>query len=222
MSSTQQALPKLDTPLVQDSIGTTSDGKIVQVRGGMISIPWYRFLISLWNRTGGGTGAIGISTGAMYVWAGDLAAVPEGLLICDGRQVSRSQFQALFSVIQTKYGAGDGSTTFNLPNIQDKVLIGASGSKPVGSSGGSNSLLLTEAELPVVNATVTDPGHAHLQQVKNTGTAGAVGSQGASTANDTSVGTTDVSTTGISVSFGGGQPADITPAYVAATWVIQS
>lgn len=223
MSSTQQAVPRLDTPLVQDSVGTTSDGRAVQVKGAIISIPWYRFLISLWNRTGGGTGSIGIATGAMYVWAGDQASVPEGLIICDGRQVSRTQFAGLFSVVGVKYGAGDGSTTFNVPNVQDKVLLGASGTKPVGHTGGANSLLLDPTQLPVITPTINDPGHAHAQQVNNNNTAGAAGSQGGNAANNVSVGTTDTSPTGITINpIGGGLPIDITPSYLAATWVIQS
>lgn len=223
MTSVQQAVPRLDTPLVQDSIGSTSDGRPVQVKGAIISIPWYRFLISLWNRTGGGTGNLSIPTGSMYVWPGDQSAVPEGLIICDGRQVSRTQFSALFGVIGVKYGAGDGSTTFNVPDMRDRTLIGASGTKPVGHTGGANSLLLDETQLPIITPTVIDPGHAHVQQVNNNNTAGAAGSQGGNAANNVSVGTTDSSPTGITIApFGGGQPIDITPSYIAATWVIQS
>lgn len=50
---------------------------------------------------------------------------PEGWLICDGRAVSRSQHQMLFSRIGTRWGAGDGITTFNLPNIRGEFIRGA-------------------------------------------------------------------------------------------------
>lgn len=50
---------------------------------------------------------------------------PDGWLICDGRAVSRAQHQALFSRIGTRWGAGDGATTFNLPDIRGEFIRGA-------------------------------------------------------------------------------------------------
>ena len=241
MTNTQQAVPQLDTPIVQEMVGSTSDGKRVNVPGGIISIPWYRFLISLWNRTGGGTGNVGLATGAMYVWPGDAGNIPSTTLLCDGTAVSRTQYSGLFSVIGVKFGAGDGSTTFNLPNLQDRVVIGASGTKPAGATGGENSLTLTEAQLPVVTPLltdpghthmVTDPGHAHAQQVVSNNTAGTAGTQGANAADTTAVGATlgnvtgigvNSATTGITVApFGNGDPIDITPKYLALPWVIET
>lgn len=52
--------------------------------------------------------------GGMMPWAGG-ASAPSGYLICDGAAVSRSTYAALFTAIGTTYGAGNGSTTFNLP-----------------------------------------------------------------------------------------------------------
>ena len=50
---------------------------------------------------------------------------PAGYLLCDGRAVSRTQYAALFAEIGTKYGAGDGSTTFNLPNLVNRFVEGS-------------------------------------------------------------------------------------------------
>ena len=50
--------------------------------------------------------------------------VPEGWLECNGAAVSRTKYARLFKKIGTKYGAGDGSTTFNLPNLHHRVLEG--------------------------------------------------------------------------------------------------
>lgn len=223
-SNQQQAVPRLDTPIVQNMVGRTANGQAVAVDGGNISIPWYRFLISLWNRTGGGTGTSGVAAGLMFVWPGDPNALPSGLLPCNGMAVSREQYANLFAAIGTKYGAGDGHTTFNLPNVQDRVLIGASGTKPWGSSGGSNSVVLSEAQLPVIAPVVNDPGHVHGQEISATATgAGVLGTQGANKVNDTTVGATAGAATGITIApFGGGAPIDVTPAYIAATWVIQT
>jgi microcystin-dependent protein len=52
------------------------------------------------------------------MWA--TGSAPTGWLLCDGSAVSRASFAALFAVIGTTYGTGDGSTTFNLPNMQGK------------------------------------------------------------------------------------------------------
>jgi microcystin-dependent protein len=52
------------------------------------------------------------------------ATAPSGFLECDGSAVSRSTYAALFAVIGTTYGAGDGSTTFNVPDLTDKVAVG--------------------------------------------------------------------------------------------------
>lgn len=57
----------------------------------------------------------GTHTGMVSPYGGSVA--PDGWLICDGSAVSRTTYSALFAVIGTTYGAGDGSTTFNIPNI---------------------------------------------------------------------------------------------------------
>lgn len=58
--------------------------------------------------------------GSVMIWAG--TTVPEGYLLCDGSEVSRTTYDALFSAIGTTYGAGDSSSTFNLPDFQGRYL----------------------------------------------------------------------------------------------------
>ena len=60
--------------------------------------------------------------------------VPEGWLQCTGAAVSRTTYAALFTVIGTKYGSGDGSTTFNLPNLHHKFIEGTNTQSEVGQS----------------------------------------------------------------------------------------
>lgn len=74
---------------------------------------------------------------------------PLGYLNCDGKAVSRSYYASLFKAINTGYGSGDGSTTFNVPDFRDRFI------KCVGSflfygrmSGGSSSVVLTESQIP--------------------------------------------------------------------------
>lgn len=64
-------------------------------------------------------------------------AAKTGWLICDGAAVSRATYAALFAEIGVKFGVGDGSTTFNVPNTEDRLLYGAGGSKVVGDTGGA-------------------------------------------------------------------------------------
>lgn len=68
-------------------------------------------------------GASGAPTGAMFLWG--TGSAPSGYLICDGSAVSRTTYAALFAVLSTTYGAGDGSTTFNLPDFRGSSPIGA-------------------------------------------------------------------------------------------------
>ena len=87
-----------------------------------------------------------------FGWApGDLKmtavqTAPAGWLLCQGQAVSRSVYPGLFAAIGTSFGAGDGATTFNLPNLQDTMPIGASGSKPRGARGGASTVALTAAQ----------------------------------------------------------------------------
>ena len=69
-------------------------------------------------------------TGAVVAYAGTTA--PAGFLICDGSAVSRTTYSALFAAIGTTYGAGDGNSTFNLPNAQDATLFALSNASWVG------------------------------------------------------------------------------------------
>ncbi|QEC50835.1 tail fiber protein [Baekduia soli] len=64
-----------------------------------------------------------VPIGGMLPWAGAGASLPFGWLYCDGRAVSRSTFAALYAVIGTAYGVGDGSTTFNVPDARGRVLV---------------------------------------------------------------------------------------------------
>lgn len=76
-----------------------------------------------------------VPSGVIKAFAGNTA--PDGWLICNGQAVSRSECAALFSVIGTTYGAGDKSTTFNVPNLQGKMIIGADSTYTLGRTGGS-------------------------------------------------------------------------------------
>lgn len=72
-----------------------------------------------------------LPTGSFIYYGG--TDVPEGYLLCNGANVSRTTYAALFAVIGTKYGEGDGSSTFTLPNLDGRVLQGTTDTSEVGT-----------------------------------------------------------------------------------------
>lgn len=62
-------------------------------------------------------GGASLDTGLVLAWSGVTTSIPTGYLVCDGTAVSRSTYSALYAVVGDRYGAGDGSTTFNLPKL---------------------------------------------------------------------------------------------------------
>lgn len=96
--------------------------------------------------------------GIIMPFAGTVA--PEGYLFCDGSDVSRTTYATLFGVIGTTFGAGDGSTTFNVPDLSGRVPLGVSSTHLLGSTGGSETVTLTESELPAHVHQVPQHGHA--------------------------------------------------------------
>jgi|UPI00034679AD microcystin-dependent protein len=86
-------------------------------------------------------------------------AIPSGWVECDGRAISRTAYAALFSVIGTTFGVGDGSTTFNVPDANGRAIFGRDNGKArltgagglggsVGSVGGSETVALNETQMP--------------------------------------------------------------------------
>ena len=87
--------------------------------------------------------------GVIFPYAG--STTPSQFLLCDGSEVSRDTYADLFNIIGETYGAGDGSTTFNLPNLQGRVPVGKSSDtefSDLGKNGGEKVHLLTTDEMP--------------------------------------------------------------------------
>lgn len=125
--------------------------------------------------------------GATIEWHSDI--IPENWLLCDGQAVSRTDYAELFNVLGTKYGTGDGSTTFNLPDLQGKVAVGKDENDTdfnvLGKTGGEKEHTLTVAEMPEHSHVLTlkygsgnakwgldgdwSAGTENTEQIKNTG-----------------------------------------------------
>lgn len=84
-----------------------------------------------------------------------------GYLLCNGAAVDRVTYAALFAVIGTKFGIGDGASTFNLPNLQDRFLFGTTLAGETGELGGETQKALAAANIPTHSHPVIDPGHLH-------------------------------------------------------------
>src|SRR5262245_7481065 len=126
-----------------------------------------------------------LPAGIMLPYAG--ATVPGGWLLCDGRQVLRSDFPALFAAIGTTWNTGTvDALHFCLPDLRGRVpagLDGGTGRLPLftalGHAGGESAHTLLLIEAPshdhAVSASVSDPGHGHLLPIENLGLGGSGG-----------------------------------------------
>jgi len=146
-----------------------------------------------------------VPVGTINMYAGAIADIPTGWLLCNGAAVSRTTYAQLFAVLDTEYGVGDGSGTFNVPNFvtSNKFPRAATNDAGRGTTGGASDVTLTSAEsgAPAHSHSITDPGHTH--QI------GTPTNSNANTTNTLSTGTngrmdlgriTGSSTTGISIS----------------------
>mgnify|MGYP001614796295 FL=1 len=157
-----------------------------------------------------------IPVGVIWPYGG--AAAPSGYLLCDGSAVSRTIYAALFTAIGTAFGVGDGSTTFNVPDMKGRVPAGKESvatrltptyfvgdSTTLGVTGGLESHTLTTAELAAHSHGVTDPGHNHptsnIPKASST-TLGNIWYFGSANSGTISV-TSDSATTGISINNAG-------------------
>ena len=109
----------------------------------------------------GTLGAARNIAGIIHAYAGSTA--PDGYLMCDGSAVSRTYYAELFAAIGTTYGAGDGSTTFNLPDLQGRFPLGAGAgngltARTVGQKDGEESHTLTADEMPAHSHTPSASG----------------------------------------------------------------
>jgi microcystin-dependent protein len=88
----------------------------------------------------------------IVVWQ-PTTVIPNGWLLCDGREIERAAYQQLLAVIGTTFGNGNGSTTFNLPDLRGMFLMGKNSTRAIGDTGGEETHVLTIPEMPA---------HTHL------------------------------------------------------------
>lgn len=86
-------------------------------------------------------------TGAVIMWAGSAGSLPSTFLLCNGQAISRTTYSDLFAIIGTQFGSGDGSTTFNVPDLRDRVAIGAGTTYSLNSQGGNDSVSYSHSHI---------------------------------------------------------------------------
>jgi len=151
-------------------------------------------------------------TGTISMWL--TSTPPDRWLILDGAAVSRTDYSELFALWGTTFGAGDGTTTFNLADMRSLHPKGAGGVIALGAIAGSSVVTLTVGQLPAHSHGVNDPGHTHRERVGNGANAfilGAGGGANPTVANGTTTNTvaneTGSKTTGITTqNTGTGDP----------------
>lgn len=182
----------------------------------------------------------GVPTGVMLPYGG--TAAPTGWLLCDGSAVSRTTYAGLFAAIGVAYGAGDGSTTFNIPDLKGRIPVGkdnmggtaanrvtTAGSSidgaTLGATGGAQNVQLTAAQngAHTHSSSLNDPGHVHRFNVwASSGTSGNPSGGGGGF---TTYGQTDSSSTGITLnnaSSGTGSAHNNMPPSVISNYIIRT
>ena len=160
-----------------------------------------------------------VPTGTLSMWP--TATAPSGYLLCNGAAVSRTTYAGLFAVVGITFGAGDTTTTFNLPDYRDRMPIGAGTTYVAASTGGSaNAIVVSHTHA----ATVTDPGHFHTMGGVNgnfsSGPLAAMNSSPGDTRNSTSTITTGISVSN-STAGSSGTNANLPP-YLGIYFIIKA
>lgn len=160
---------------------------------------------------GGGSQVLGdtLPIGIIMEYPG--SNIPSGWLLCDGQAVSRTLYSELFNLLGTTYGSGDGSTTFNVPNLKGKVAVGKDDNDTdfdtLGETGGEKTHILSVNEMP---------SHSH------TPTSGNFCTTGNGTANNLVNSGSSYAQTSATANTGGGQPHNNLQPYIVQNFLIKA
>ena len=144
VKQTWEDLPSQNTPITAARLNHMEDG-----------------IAEAWEHGGSGVGET-LKIGTILPYSGSSSNLPVGYMLCDGTAISRTTYSELFNIIGTSFGTGDGSTTFNLPNLKGKVLTGLNENDAdfasMGMTGGSKF--------------IQDHTHTSMYSVETTGAKG--------------------------------------------------
>ena len=188
-------LPSTNTPITAERLNHMEDG-----------------ISEAWEHGGGGAGET-LKIGTILPYTGSDSELPTGYMLCDGSELSRTDYSDLFAVIGTSFGSGNGSSTFNLPNLKGRVLTGLDSEDTdfasMGTTGGEKTHTLTISEMP---------SHNH-QLIFHSATGSGSSGSGAPFLGD---GTSVVGADGSGIrTTGGGQAHNILQPYVVVNYIIK-
>jgi microcystin-dependent protein len=173
------------------------------------------------------------------------STIPNGWLLCNGQAISRTTYSNLFNLIGTTYGLGDGANTFNIPNINERLIFGIDSTNTYGLgltslnlTGGGNTQTLSISHLPQHThdvGSLSIGSHTHTLVFNNgnyfeTFESGAIGRQTGDQLSERQTNVrawttlTDNTTTAISGTFnntGNSVPFSILPPYVYLNFIIR-
>ena len=171
---------------------------------------------------GGGSGGTGLNIPVGGIVLFSAGALPAGFFWCNGVAYSRVTYNTLYQVIGTTFGAGDGSTTFNVPDLDGRMVVGwaqSGGHADVAALGASEGIAKSSRR-PKHKHTVNDPQHTHQISVGGSGGGTPNRAQGTTTG-EFGQAATYGAYTGVTIGpQSGAEPTD-TPAYLALPALIR-
>lgn len=188
-------LPSTNTPITAERLNHMEDG-----------------IAEAWEHGGGSGAGETLRIGTILPYTGSDSELPTGYMLCDGAELSRTDYSDLFAVIGTSFGAGNGSSTFNLPNLKGKVLTGLDSNDEdfasMGATGGEKEHTLTIEEMP---------SHKHTWTLGANVVANATATSAVTNFNSTSggLGVATMNNTG------GGEAHNILQPYVVVNYIIK-
>lgn len=154
-----------------------------------------------------------LPVGTIIPYAG--TTIPSNYMKCEGQELSRIEYDILFNAIGTTYGVGDGTTTFNLPNLKGRVITGIDSNDTdfdtLGETGGEKVHTLTVDEMP---------SHAHEQLAVTNPNSGGSGIRGTYNGQEGD-GMSRYPTNAQTGTTGGGEPHNNLQPYIVLNYIIK-
>ena len=144
VNRTLKGLMSAEDKIKLDGIDVNANAYI-HPESGVIAGTYNQITVNEQGHITAGVMAVNTPVGAVLPFAA--ASPPAGYLLCNGQSISRSAYSKLFSVIGVTYGA-DNNSSFKVPDLRDRFIVGAGNSYSVGTKGGAATVQLTINEMP--------------------------------------------------------------------------